>query len=57
MSAFFEEKNIDIDGQISLVPQNTITVSESESVKIIKLLELIEEQEDVQKVHSNFQID
>ena len=57
ISKFFEEKNIEIDGQISLVPQNTISVSEDEAVKIIKLLELIEEQEDVQKVHSNFQID
>jgi len=57
ISKFFEDKNIDIEGQISLVPKNTISVSESEAIKIIKLLELIEEQEDVQKVHSNFQID
>ena len=57
ISKFFEDKNIDIEGQISLVPKNTISVSESEAIKIIKLLESIEEQEDVQKVHSNFQID
>ena len=56
LSKFFEEKNIEIEGQVSLVPKNTINVSENEAVKIIKLLELIEDQEDVQKVHSNFQI-
>ena len=56
LSKFFEEKHIEIEGQVSLVPKNTINVSENESVKIIKLLELIEDQEDVQKVHSNFQI-
>ena len=56
LSRFFEEKNIEIEGQVSLVPKNTINVSENEAVKIIKLLELIEDQEDVQKVHSNFQI-
>ena len=56
LSKFFEEKNIDIDGQVSLVPKNTINVTQDEAVKIIKLLELIEDHEDVQKVHSNFQI-
>jgi len=56
LSKFFEEKNIEIEGQVSLVPKNTINVSEDDAVKIIKLLELIEDQEDVQKVHSNFQI-
>ena len=56
LSKFFEEKHIEIEGQVSLVPKNTINVSENEAVKIIKLLELIEDQEDVQKVHSNFQI-
>ena len=56
ISKKIEEQNIDFDGQISLIPNNVVEVSEDSANKIIKLLELIEEQEDVQKVHSNFQI-
>tara|TARA_Y100000590_G_C15433214_1_gene906013 strand:+ start:104 stop:817 length:714 start_codon:yes stop_codon:yes gene_type:complete len=54
ISEKLEKKGIEIDGQISLSPKNTVSVSSEDSNKIIKLLELIEEQEDVQKVHSNF---
>ena len=56
VSKKIEEQNIDFDGQISLIPNNIVEVSEDSAIKIVKLLELIEEQEDVQKVHSNFQI-
>jgi len=51
-----EQLNVSIDGRIELSPKSTIDVTENESKKIIRLLELIEEQEDVQKVHSNFVI-
>ncbi len=56
ISQTLEQKNLDIEGQVSLVPKNTIEVSNEDSHKVIKLLELLEAQEDVQKVHSNFQI-
>ena len=56
ISKYFENKNVDIEGQISLSPKNVVEVSKEDSNKIIRLLELLEEQEDVQKVHSNFQI-
>ena len=56
ISKKLEKQNIEIEGQISLLAKNAISVSKEDSTKIIKLLELIEEQEDVQKVHSNFVI-
>ena len=56
ISKKLELQDLDIEGQVSLVPNNTIDVSEGDANKIIKLLEIIENQEDVQKVHSNFQI-
>ena len=54
--SIFENNNIDYDGEISLVPQNFIELNPDEANKEIKLLEIIENHEDVQKVHTNFQI-
>ncbi len=56
VSTIFDNNNIDYDGEISLVPQNFIQLSLDEADKVIKLLELIENHDDVQKVHTNFQI-
>ena len=56
ISQTLEQKNLDIEGQVSLVPKNTVEVSDEDSHKVIKLLELLDAQEDVQKVHSNFKI-
>ena len=56
VSTIFDKNNIDYDGEISLVPQNFIQLSLDEADKVIKLLELIENHDDVQKVHTNFQI-
>ena len=54
ISEELEKKDIEIEGQISLFANNTISISNEDSIKIIKLLELIEDHDDVQKVHSNF---
>ena len=56
VSIVFEEKNIPFDGEISLTPQNLINLSTKEARQVIILLELIEAHEDVQKVHTNFEI-
>ena len=56
ISTIFDNNNIEYDGEISLVPQNFIQLSLDEANKVIKLLELIENHDDVQKVHTNFQI-
>ncbi len=52
-----EAKGYDVEGELGLVPINMVKVSESDSNSIIKLLELLEEHEDVQKIHSNFEVE
>jgi len=42
--------------EFSRVPQSTITVGEKEAEQILKLMEALEEHEDVQKVFANFDI-
>ena len=51
-----ENQNIEFEGELSLVPQNLIQLSIEEANKVVKLLELIESHDDVQKVHTNFEI-
>ena len=56
INKIFNDQNINFDGEISLVPQNTVELLEQDADKVIKLLELLDEHDDVQKVHSNFEI-
>ena len=56
ISTIFENNQIEYDGEISLVPQNFIQLNLDEANQVIKLLEIIENHDDVQKVHTNFQI-
>lgn len=56
ISDIFDKNSIEYDGEISLVPQNFVELESNQADKIIKLLELIENHEDVQKVHTNFKI-
>ena len=56
ISTIFENNQVEYDGEISLVPQNFIQLNLDEANQVIKLLEIIENHEDVQKVHTNFQI-
>lgn len=42
--------------ELSRVPQSSITVGEKEAEQILKLMEALEEHEDVQKVFANFDI-
>jgi transcriptional/translational regulatory protein YebC/TACO1 len=39
------------------VAQNTVPVDEQTAPKLLRLIELLEDQDDVQRVYSNFQID
>jgi len=52
-----EKNKIKIEGSISLVPNNTVKVSGNDTKQLLKLLDLLENHEDVQKVYSNFDID
>jgi len=56
ISTIFENNQVEYDGEISLVPRNFIQLNLDEANQVIKLLEIIENHEDVQKVHTNFQI-
>ena len=56
-STSLEKNEIKIEGSISLVPNNTVKVTGNEANQLLRLLDLLESHEDVQKVYSNFDID
>ena len=51
-----DKKGYDVEADVGLVPVNIIKVSEQECNSIIKLLELLEDHEDIQKLYSNFEV-
>ena len=55
--AHLESKDYSIEAELSLLPQNTVKVKESDSSQAINLLTLLEEHEDVQKVYTNLEIE
>ena len=58
VSSGLEKNGIKIDsGEINLEPQNKVNVSGADINILMKLLDLLEEHEDVQKIYSNFEID
>ena len=56
VSNSLEKKNINIEGEVSLVPKNTVEVLEKDSSKILNLMDQLDDHDDIQKVHSNFEI-
>lgn len=53
-----EKKNIPIENaEISMIPQTMIKLTGKDAENILKLMETLEDHDDVQKVHSNFDID
>lgn len=53
-----ESRRIEIEGaEIALVPKNTIAVEGKEAEQVIRLMESLEDHDDVQNVYSNFDID
>ena len=53
-----EDKGIKIESAaLQMVPQNTVKVTGKEAEQILKLMDALEEHEDVQNVYSNFDID
>lgn len=57
LSEKLEKKDLSIDGELGLVPINMVKVSESDSERILKLLDILEEHEDVQKLYTNFEVE
>ena len=53
----YEDAGIEAaDAEISMLPQNTITVDAEVARKILRLIEALEDNDDVQQVHSNVDI-
>jgi YebC/PmpR family DNA-binding regulatory protein len=53
-----ETKNIKVESaEIHLLADNTVKVEGKDAENILKLMEILEEHDDVQKVHANFDID
>jgi len=58
VQAYFEEKNIACESaEIAKVPQSTVKVEGKDVRTLMKLLDSLEESDDVQKVWANFDID
>ncbi len=57
VSKGLENKGYNVEGEVGLVPTNTVKVDGGDISQLLKLLELLEENEDIQKVYSNFDID
>ena len=57
VSKEIEKKGIEIDGEVSLVASNIVKVSNDESKNILTLLEQLDDHDDIQKVHTNFEIE
>jgi len=57
VKAGFEEKEIKMElAEITYIPKNTVKVEGKEAVKVLGLIEAIEDLEDVQNVYANFDI-
>ena len=48
-----ETKGYQLDGNLSLMPINIIEIDDDKLDKVVQLIELLEEHDDVQKVHAN----
>jgi transcriptional/translational regulatory protein YebC/TACO1 len=53
-----EDKGLAFDtASLQMVPQNTVKTSGKEAEQLLKLMEALEEHDDVQNVYANFDID
>ena len=57
VSKNIETLGIEIDGEVGLTASNIVKVSSEESNKILNLLEQLDSHDDIQKVHTNFEIE
>ena len=53
----FAAKNIEtVTAEITMIPASTVKVEGSDAKSLLSLIELLEENEDIQHVHANFDI-
>jgi len=54
----FEKKGfVSESSELTMVPENTVKVAGEDAERVVKLIEKLEELDDVQKVHANFEMD
>ena len=54
----FDVKNVEIvKAEVSMIPSNSVRVEGKPAEHMLKMLDLLEDSDDVQQVHSNFDID
>ena len=51
-----EDKKYDIEGDISLVPINTIAITSNDLEQVSNLIDKLEDHDDIQKVHTNLEV-
>ena len=51
-----EKEGYEIEGEVGLTPINSVNVSGKDAQQLLQLLEKLEENEDIQKVYSNFDL-
>ena len=52
-----EKEGFEIEGEVGLIPINSINVRGNDAQQLLQLLEKLEDHEDIQKVYSNFDLD
>jgi len=57
ISKGLEERGYEINGELGLTPINQVKINSSDAKKMIELLDILEDHEDIQKVYSNFDLD
>ena len=57
VSGGLEKEGYEIEGEVGLIPINFVSVSGADAQQLLQLLEKLEENEDIQKVYSNFDLD
>jgi len=57
VSSGLEKEGFAIEGEVGLIPVNSINVSGNDAKQLLLLLEKLEDHEDIQKVYSNFDLD
>ena len=57
VSGGLEKEGYEIEGEVGLIPINFVNVSGADAHQLLQLLEKLEENEDIQKVFSNFDLD
>ena len=57
VSEGLEKEGYEIEGEVGISPINSVNVSGADAKQLLQLLEKLEENEDIQKVYSNFDLD